>query len=138
MRARATTSADAQAAVGRVRFDKWLWAARFYKTRSLAAEAIDAGQARLNDTRVKPAHAVRIGDVVSVRRQGVEVVADVAQLSERRGSASDAAKLYRENAASIEAREQERLRRAAAAPERPEGRPTKRDRRRLEDWLNEK
>jgi ribosome-associated heat shock protein Hsp15 len=137
MRARATPSADAPAAHDRVRFDKWLWAARFYKTRSLAAHAIEAGQARLNEERAKTAHGVRVGDVVSVRKQGIAFVVDVVALSERRGSAADAAKLYRETPRSIAAREQARLSRAAASEERPPGRPTKRDRRRLEDFLNE-
>ncbi len=137
MRALAATNVDAPGAVGRVRFDKWLWAARFYKTRSLAAQAIEAGQVRLNDDRVKPAHVVRNGDVVGVRKRSIEFVVEVTALSERRGSAADAARLYRETAASAAAREQERLRRSAAANERPAGRPTKRERRRLEDFLNE-
>jgi ribosome-associated heat shock protein Hsp15 len=136
MRARTTTADDAPL-VERVRFDKWLWAARFYKTRSLAAQAIDTGQARLNDARVKPAHGVRVGDVVSVRRHGIAVTADVTAVSERRGSADDAARLYRETDASIAAREDDRLRRIAAASERTDGRPTKRERRKLEDFLSE-
>ena len=77
----------------RVRYDKWLWAARFYKTRSLAAQAIDAGQARLGGARVKPAHAVRIGDEVSIRRRGIVVEVVVTALGDRRGSATDAARL---------------------------------------------
>ena len=112
------------AAAGRVRFDKWLWAARFYKTRSLAAQAIDAGQARLAGARVKPAHAVRVGDAVSLRRHGIVVEVIVTALSDRRGSATDAAKLYRETEASIAAREKEELARrqargTAAAIRRP-------------------
>jgi ribosome-associated heat shock protein Hsp15 len=137
MRARATQNAEAPAAHDRVRFDKWLWAARFYKTRSLAAQAIEAGQARLNETRAKIAHGVRIGDSVSVRKQAVAFVVDVVALSDRRGSAADAAKLYRETPASIASREEARRQRTAANDERPAGRPTKRDRRRLEDFLNE-
>lgn len=121
----------------RARFDKWLWAARFYKTRTLASHAIDVGHARLNDARVKPAHMVKPGDVVGVRKQGIEIVVDVTAIADRRGSASDAAMLYRETAASVAAREEERLRRAQATAERPAGRPTKRERRRLEDFLNE-
>ncbi len=137
MRGPVTEKADTEAAFDRVRFDKWLWAARFYKTRSLAAQAIDTGQARLNDARVKPAHVVRIGDVVGVRKSGIAFVVEVTGVRDRRGSASDAAALYREQAASIAAREEERLRRSSAANERPAGRPTKRERRRLEDFLNE-
>src|SRR5204862_6714284 len=123
----------------RVRYDKWLWAARFYKTRSLAAQAIDAGQARLGGARVKPAHAVRTGDEVSIRRRGIVVEVVVTALSDRRGSATDAARLYQETAASVVAREQEDLarRQAIAAQPRFAGRPTKRERRKLEDFLNE-
>src|SRR5262245_12741130 len=90
----------------RVRFDKWLWDARFYKTRALAAQAIDAGQARIGDARVKPAHAVRAGDRVSVRKGGLVWDVDVLELSDRRGGAADAARLYRETPESMAAREQ--------------------------------
>jgi ribosome-associated heat shock protein Hsp15 len=124
---------------GRVRFDKWLWAARFYKTRSLAAQAIDAGQARVNDERLKPAHAMRIGEMVSVRKSGIVAEVEVLALSDRRGGAADAALLYRETEASIKARETTLLERRAARDSQPvtPGRPTKRQRRRLEDFLNE-
>ena len=123
----------------RVRFDKWLWAARFYKTRTLAAQAIDAGQARVDDERVKPAHAVRVGLRVTVRRQGLVWDAEVIALSDRRGSAADAALLYRESAESVAARARAIAERQAAlaAQARFTGRPTKRDRRKLEDFLNE-
>jgi ribosome-associated heat shock protein Hsp15 len=123
----------------RIRFDKWLWAARFYKTRSLAAQAIDTGQARVGDERVKPARAVRPGETVSVRKSGLVVVVEVVALSDRRGGAAVAATLYRETAGSVRAREElQQQRRAAldAAPRFP-GRPTKRQRRKLEDFLNE-
>jgi len=124
---------------GRVRFDKWLWAARFYKTRGLAAEAIDSGQARLNDARVKPAHVVRAGDTVVVRKGGIVWEVHVTGVSDRRGSASDAALLYVETPQSASARQEELARRktAAAAEPRYPGRPTKRQRRKLEDFLNE-
>ncbi len=123
----------------RVRFDKWLWAARFYKTRTLAAQAIDAGQARLGEERVKPAHAVKTGDRVVVRKHGLAWDVEVLALSERRGSAAVAATLYREAPKSVAARTEELARRKAAAltEARFPGRPTKRDRRRLEDFLNE-
>lgn len=123
----------------RVRFDKWLWAARFYKTRSLAAHAIEPGQARLGGSRVKPAHVVRIGDEVSIRRRGIVVEVVVTALSDRRGSAADAARLYRETSASVAAREQEEMSRRQAIAMQPRfaGRPTKRERRKLEDFLNE-
>ncbi len=123
----------------RVRFDKWLWAARFYKTRSLCVQAIDAGQARIDGERVKPAHPMRVRETVAVRKSGLVCEVTVDALSDRRGGAADAAKLYRETEASVAAREAFLLQRAAAhatAPEFP-GRPTKRQRRKLEDFLNE-
>jgi len=123
----------------RVRFDKWLWAARFYKTRSLAAQAIDAGQARVGDARVKPARALRPGETISIRKSGLVWIVEILALSDRRGGAVDAAKLYRETEASAKAREALLLQRRAereAAPQFP-GRPTKRQRRKLEDFLNE-
>ena len=140
MTRRADPSGSLEAAgLERVRFDKWLWAARFYKTRSLAAQAIDAGQARVGDERVKPARALHPGETVSVRKSGLVVVVEIVALADRRGGATDAAKLYRETAASMQAREELlQQRRAArdAAPQFP-GRPTKRQRRKLEDFLNE-
>ena len=127
------------AAHPRVRYDKWLWAARFFRTRSLAAQAIDAGQARLAGARVKPAHPVRVGDAVSLRRRGIVVEVVVTGLDDRRGSATEAAKLYQETAASVAAREEEALARRQALAMQPRfaGRPTKRERRKLEDFLNE-
>jgi ribosome-associated heat shock protein Hsp15 len=121
----------------RVRLDKWLWAARFYKTRTLAALAIENGQARLNDARVKPAHGVRIGDSVSVRKGGLAWEVRVAALSDRRGPATIAATLYLETPESAARRTEEALRRKVAAEGRAAGRPTKRERRKLEDFLNE-
>ena len=123
----------------RVRLDKWLWAARFYRTRGVAAEAIDAGQARLNGLRTKPAHVVRIGDAISVRKAGIEWVAEVSALSDRRGSAAEAASLYRESPSSIRAREEAALLRKAAGASLPgfSGRPTKRQRRKLADFLDD-
>jgi len=132
-------AADAPASVDRVRFDKWLWAARFYKTRSLAAQAIETGQARLDAERVKPAHVMRAGDLVAVRKGGIVWEVKVTALSDCRGSATDAAKLYLETAESAALREQELLQRKAAAATAPRfpGRPTKRERRKLEDFLGE-
>src|SRR5512141_1663976 len=112
----------------RVRFDKWLWAARFYKTRTLAAQAVEAGQARIGDERVKPAHAVRIGDAIAVRKHGTVWNLRVTGLAERRGSATDAAQLYAETEDSKRLREEEAAQRkaAAATDARFPGRPTKR------------
>ncbi|MFO1317783.1 MAG: RNA-binding S4 domain-containing protein [Burkholderiales bacterium] len=123
----------------RVRIDKWLWAARFYKTRSLAAQAVDAGQVRVADERVKPARPLRAGEIVAVRKAGLVWTVEVLALSDRRGGAADAALLYRETDASREAREAlvaQKRAAQAASPQFP-GRPTKRQRRKLEDFLNE-
>ncbi|HEY5366029.1 MAG TPA: S4 domain-containing protein [Casimicrobiaceae bacterium] len=131
--------AEPEAAAPRIRADKWLWAARFYKTRALAVQAIDAGQVRIGDARIKPAHAMRIGERVSVRKSGIVVEVDAVALSERRGNASAAALLYAETPASIAAREAFAAQRRANAQSAPlhAGRPTKRERRKLEDFLNE-
>jgi ribosome-associated heat shock protein Hsp15 len=124
---------------GRIRFDKWLWAARFYKTRSLCVQAIDAGQARVNGDRAKPARAMRVGESVSIRKSGIVCEVVITALSDRRGNATDAALLYRETEASAAARAAAQLERRAAELAQPRfpGRPTKRERRKLEDFLNE-
>ena len=131
---------DAPAAPAeRIRLDKWLWAARFYKTRTLAAQAIDAGQVRVGGARVKPAHPVRDGDRVNVRKGGLIWDVTVRSTSDRRGSAAEAAQLYTEMPESAAARERLLLERKAAnasAPRFP-GRPSKRNRRKLADFLNE-
>ena len=119
---------------GKVRLDKWLWAARFYKTRSLAADAIEGGKVELNGERVKRAKNVQLGDEVSVRVGPYEHVVVVRGLSERRGPASVAQTLYEETPESGTARAKlaEQLRMAPPAfvfEER--GRPTKKDRRDL-------
>jgi ribosome-associated heat shock protein Hsp15 len=133
-----TDETDALIEADTIRLDVWLWAARFYKTRSLAAAAAGNGQVQLNEQRVKPAHAVRVGDVVTVRRDALVWQAVVTGLATRRGPATEAAKLYREPDAARAARETEieQRRTGAAAPRFP-GRPTKRERRRLEDFLDE-
>ena len=120
-----------------VRLDKWLWSARFYRTRSLDVQAIDAGHVRVNGERVKQAYAVRPAVRISVRKRELVFEVEVTAVAERRGSATEAARLYRETQQSIDAREVAlREGRAARAQQTP-GRPTKRDRRRLEDFLNE-
>lgn len=118
---------------GRVRLDKWLWVARFYKTRSLAADAVQGGAVRLHGERCKPAHALRPGDVLDIRI-GLQVTSVVVQaLDDRRGPAPQARLLYEETAESLARREAaEALRQAGLAQvgERA-GRPTKRDRRQI-------
>lgn len=114
-----------------MRLDKWLWAARFFKTRSLASEAVDGGHVEVNGDRAKPAKQIREGDELRIRQNQNTYVVHVRGLSERRGPASEAHLLYEETAASRQ--ERERLaeqRRLAPAPAYEEGgRPTKRDRR---------
>jgi ribosome-associated heat shock protein Hsp15 len=114
-----------------MRIDKWLWAARFFKTRSIASAAVDGGHVELNGERAKPSKNVRIGDELRIRMNQNTFVVQVRGLSERRGPASEAQQLYEESAASKA--ERERLaeqRRLAPAPAYEEGgRPTKRDRR---------
>jgi ribosome-associated heat shock protein Hsp15 len=131
------TDAEPAAPGARVRIDKWLWAARFYKTRSLAAEAIDAGHVRVDGERVKPAQAVHAGSRVAIRKREATFDVEVIGVSERRGPAPDAAALYRETAESVAARERARAERSQARANAAPARPTKRDRRRLEDFLNE-
>ena len=117
-----------------VRIDKWLWAARFYKTRGLATEAVLGGHVHLNGARVKPARDVRAGDSLEIRIGMVRWVVEVRALAERRGPASVAATLYEESAESKAERERQRLERRAASPLGADlgRRPTKQDRRRLE------
>ena len=125
---------------GRVRIDKWLWAARFFKTRSLAADAVTAGKIEVNEERVKPAKLVQVGDSVSVRLGPYLHVVHVRAISERRGPASVAATLYEETAESSTARAKlaEQLRMAPAAFVYEEkGRPTKRDRREIDRFRDE-
>jgi ribosome-associated heat shock protein Hsp15 len=120
-------SADA----GRIRIDKWLWAARFFKTRSLASEAIDLGRVRIDGERVKPAREARIGEMLNVQigDQRLEVV--IRALSSQRGPASAARELYQETAESLARRERRSEQRAAEPAQSIKGRPTKRDRREL-------
>ena len=126
-----------EARSGGIRLDKWLWAARFYKTRTLATAAVNTGHVRLGGERVKPAHPLKPGDRVSVRKGPIAWEVAVDTLSERRGSATEAAKLYTEDPASRAKREEVLAQRKAALAERFPGRPTKRDRRALDDFLNE-
>jgi ribosome-associated heat shock protein Hsp15 len=120
-----------------VRLDKWLWAARLYKTRSLAAEEVERGRVTLNGQDVKPARAVRPGDRLLVRQGTVRRELVVRALSRVRGPAPQAQALYEETAQSLAARQQAaEARRLASEPALAieQGRPTKRDRRRLADW----
>ena len=120
-----------------VRIDKWLWAARFFKTRSLAVEALQAGRVELQGEPAKPSRLLRVGDQITIRRPPQQWTVEVLALSEVRGPAPAARALYRETAQSQAARESaEAARRLAPEPaqSRRDGRPTKRERRDLVQW----
>ena len=121
----------------RVRIDKWLWAARFFKTRGLAAEAVTGGHVHINGERSKPSHPIKIGDVLKITKAGSTFVITVKALAERRGSAAVAQTLYEEDAESVACREQQRMlyKLNALASPRPLKRPNKRERRQLKAWL---
>lgn len=119
----------------KLRLDKWLWAARFFKTRALASDAVETGKVQVNGARVKPAKSLAAGDTLSIRSGLYQHVVEVLALSNKRGPASEAQKLYRET-------EESRARRAALAlelkaqplPSDQKGRPTKKDRREIEQF----
>lgn len=118
----------------KVRLDRWLWAARFFKTRALAAEAIDGGKIQVNGSRAKRARLVAVGDLVRVRKPPYEQSVVVLGLSERRGPAAEAQALYQETAESLGARAELRsqLRLQPSMRYQGKGRPTKKDRRNIE------
>lgn len=118
---------------GRIRLDKWLWAARFFKTRGLAAEAIDGGKVQVGGDRAKRSRQLQLGDEVRIRLGPYEHTVVVCALSEHRGPAPEAARLYEETAASRTAREKLafQLKAARSALISDDERPSKRDRRRL-------
>jgi ribosome-associated heat shock protein Hsp15 len=119
----------------RVRLDKWLWAARFYRTRALAGDDIAHGRISVNGQPAKASRELRPGDQVVLRQGGVERTVDVRGLSQQRGPAPVAQALYEETADSILARQRAaEARRAEPASSIEQGRPTKRDRRKLADW----
>jgi ribosome-associated heat shock protein Hsp15 len=118
----------------RLRVDKWLWAARFYKTRALAAAAVEGGKVQVNGERVKPAKLLKAGDALVVRNGPFAWDIAVLALSERRGPAMEAAKLYRESADSRKAREEKAALIKAERHSSPvylKGRPTKKERRQI-------
>ena len=119
-----------------MRIDKWLWAARFFKTRSLAQQAIVAGRVKLGEVRIKPSHLLKPSDPLSIRVGDFEWQIVVSTLSDKRGPAEQARKLYQETDASRAERERRiDLRRWGAEPAKAlKGRPTKRDRRQIEDF----
>jgi ribosome-associated heat shock protein Hsp15 len=118
----------------RLRVDKWLWAARFFKTRTAASEAVLGGRVHLNGARVKPAREVAIGDTLELTLPSQKRSVKVTRLSDKRGPPAEAATLYVETPESIAAREKDALQRRYAKPLGADlgERPSKRDRRRLE------
>jgi ribosome-associated heat shock protein Hsp15 len=119
---------------GRVRLDKWLWAARFFKTRALAAEAVEGGKVQVNGDRPKRARPLQVGDELRIRLGPYEHIVTIRALSGRRGPAAAAAALYEETEASRAAREERSVQlkslHSLFGPEK--GRPTKKDRREIE------
>jgi ribosome-associated heat shock protein Hsp15 len=117
-----------------VRIDKWLWAARFFKTRSAASEAVLGGRVHVNGARVKPAKGLAVGDTIELTLHSEKRTVQVSGLSDKRGPAAVAATLYTETPESIAAREQRAVDRRLAKPLGADigERPSKRDRRRLE------
>ncbi len=121
-----------------VRLDKWLWAARFYKTRALATEAINGGHVHLNGTRPKPSRAVQTGDELVIRRGPETYQISVEALSRRRGPAAEARKLYHEAEESYQRRQDEREQRRLEAAAQPQvaRRPDKQGRRKIIRFTN--
>ena len=119
-----------------VRLDKWLWAARFYKTRQLATEAVNGGHVHVNGQRCKPSRVVHINDEIEIRKGTAKYAIKVTGLSDKRGSAQLAQELYAEHPHSIEQRELEKLQRRSLklANPHPSRRPDKRQRRQIKAW----
>ncbi|HFC53076.1 MAG TPA: hypothetical protein ENJ43_01430 [Gammaproteobacteria bacterium] len=119
----------------RIRIDKWLWAARFFKSRGLARKAVEGGKVHCNGRRVKPSHSIRAGDELEIQQGGCARTVQILRISGQRGPAAFAAKLYRETEESILRREKEaQLRRSQAIPglrRHGHGRPAKRERRHI-------
>jgi ribosome-associated heat shock protein Hsp15 len=115
----------------RIRLDKWLWAARFFKTRSLASQAIDLGRIRIEGERIKPAREARVGELLDVQVGDQRLQVVIRALSTQRGPASIARELYQETAESIARRKRRDEQRATEPVQSIKGRPTKRDRREL-------
>lgn len=119
--------------VARARLDKWLWSARFFKTRSQATTAVNGGKVHVNGNRAKAGHGIKVGDQLSISKRELQFEVDVLALAERRGSATVAQTLYAETAQSVQAREQAAMRRRQAhnSMPQPEHKPDKRERRQL-------
>jgi len=121
----------------RIRLDKWLWAARFFKTRSLATQAIQGNKVQVNNSRAKPSRIVTIGDVLHISKNDISFTITVLGLSEYRRPAPEAQLLYEESMESVLQREQDRESRKMLRLSRtgPEKKPNKRDRRKIRDFI---
>ncbi|WP_353571335.1 S4 domain-containing protein [Candidatus Albibeggiatoa sp. nov. BB20] len=114
----------------RTRLDKWLWAARFFKTRSVATDAISGGKVHVNSQRVKPSRDVHLGDEIQVRKGAIEWTVVVQKLNIQRRAATEAQEMYEETAESVKKREKDKQeQKSAGARQHGLGRPTKRERR---------
>jgi ribosome-associated heat shock protein Hsp15 len=125
-----------QAHVETIRLDKWLWAARFFKSRKLATEAISGGKIHLNKTRVKPSRNIKIGDQLDISRDNYKYHIEVVGLNDKRRPAKEAQLLYQESEQSIRSREQEREIRklSSASGHQSDSRPNKKERRQINKW----
>lgn len=119
-----------------VRLDKWLWAARFFKTRKMASEAINGGKVHLNGARTKPSRSIKTGDELEVTRDNYRYHIEVLGLNDKRRPAKEAKLLYQETKESIEAREQEQEMRRLnnASVHQSDKKPNKKERRQIEKW----
>jgi ribosome-associated heat shock protein Hsp15 len=124
----------------KIRIDKWLWAARFFKTRSTAAKAVQGGKVHLNDARVKPSRTVNVGDILIINRNEISFTIHICGLSRYRRPAPEARLLYEETEESVakrdEQREMRKLLRASDNP--PPKKPDKRERRKIRDFIRKK
>lgn len=122
-----------------VRIDKWLWAARFFKTRSLAKKQVEQGKIKVSGQKCKPSRNVQIGDLVTIKKADLIWEVDVMGLAEKRGSATIAETLYQEKEESIQKREAQTLLKKAEyhSTPKPDGRPTKKQRRDIKSFKNQ-
>ncbi|MFC3193408.1 RNA-binding S4 domain-containing protein [Marinicella sediminis] len=122
-----------------IRIDKWLWAARFFKTRSLAKKMVEQGKVKIGGQKCKPSRNLEVGDQLTIQKSETTWIIDVVELSERRGPAKVAQTLYQETAESVKQRESATLLRKMEfqSTPRPEKRPTKKQRRDIKKFRNE-